>query len=83
MFQGQFVPALKRLLSQNHPNLSAKDESLEYVESLILKLLAMLSSKPPPQSVTVSTIKQFCSGFPQSVQSSIESTPLLPFFLLK
>ena len=59
MFQGQFVPALKRLLSQNHPNLSAKDESLEYVESLILKLLAMLSSKPPPQSVTVSTIKQF------------------------
>ena len=54
--QGSFVPALKKLLAQVHHNISAKDESLEYVESLILKLLAMLSSKPPPQSVTVSQL---------------------------
>jgi len=49
--RGFFMPALKKLLAQVHPNITAKDESLEYVESLILKLLAMLSSKPSPQTV--------------------------------
>ena len=49
--KGLFIPALQKVLTQVHPSLGAKDESLEYVEVLILKLLAMLTSKPPPQSV--------------------------------
>lgn len=47
-----------QVLTQVHPNLAAKDESMDYVESLILKLLAMLTSKPAPQSVQVNLVRQ-------------------------
>ena len=45
------------MLTQVHPSLAAKDDSLDYVESLILKLLQMLTSKPAPQSVQVGRSK--------------------------
>jgi len=40
------------LLFQVHPHFMADDESLEYIESLLIKLLAMMTAKPAPSSVS-------------------------------
>ena len=50
-WKGIFVPALQKVLTQVHPNLVAREDALDYVEGLILRLLAMLTAKPTPLSV--------------------------------
>ena len=50
-WRGIFVPALQKVLTQVHPTLVAKEDALEYVEGLILRLLEMLTAKPTPLSV--------------------------------
>lgn len=50
-WRGIFVPALQKVLTQVHPNLVAREDALDYVEGLILRLLAMLTAKPTPLSV--------------------------------
>ena len=50
-WRGLFVQALQKVLTQVHPTLVAKEDALEYVEGLILRLLEMLTAKPTPVSV--------------------------------
>ncbi|XP_028165166.1 protein son of sevenless [Ostrinia furnacalis] len=50
-WKGLFVNALRKVLEQVHPTLSAEHSALEYVESLCLRLLAMLCSVPTPLTV--------------------------------
>ena len=46
-WRGLFVEPLQKVLIQVHPQFTAKDDALEYVESLLIRLLANLTSKPP------------------------------------
>ncbi|XP_068110285.1 son of sevenless homolog 2 isoform X1 [Hyperolius riggenbachi] len=46
-WRGLFVPALKKVLQQVHPTLSAKEDSLYYIEELILQLLNKLCIAQP------------------------------------
>lgn len=51
-WRGLFVAPLHKVLIQVHPQFTAKEDALEYVENLLLRLLAMLTAKPAPMSVS-------------------------------
>ena len=51
-WRGLFQAPLHKVLIQVHPQFTAKDDALEYVENLLIKLLAMLTAKPVPVSVS-------------------------------
>ena len=64
-WRGLFVEPLQKVLIQVHPQFTAKDDALEYVESLLIRLLANLTSKPP---LTVTDVEEglllfFCYFF--------------------
>ncbi|XP_060117386.1 son of sevenless homolog 2 [Heteronotia binoei] len=46
-WRGLLVPALRKVQQQVHPNLSAKEDSLHYIEELILQLLNKLCIAQP------------------------------------
>lgn len=46
-WRGLFVPALRKVQQQVHPDLSAKEDSLYYIEELILQLLNKLCIAQP------------------------------------
>ena len=61
-WRGLFVSPLHKVLNQVHPQFTAKEDALEYVENLLIKLLAMLTAKPVP--VSVSDVEVFSNHFP-------------------
>ncbi|CAH0761708.1 unnamed protein product [Diatraea saccharalis] len=50
-WRGLFVNSLKKELESVHPTLNAEESALQYVESLCLRLLAMLCAVPSPLTV--------------------------------
>lgn len=51
-WKGQFVRSLERVLYQTHPQFQADEESLSYVESLLVRLMLMITAKPAPSTVS-------------------------------
>ncbi|KAK3573971.1 hypothetical protein QTP86_034116 [Hemibagrus guttatus] len=54
-WRGLFVPALRKVQLQVHPNLSANEDALQHIEELILQLLHMLCVSQPR---TVSDVEE-------------------------
>nr|XP_049706995.1 protein son of sevenless isoform X2 [Helicoverpa armigera] len=50
-WRGVFINPLRKVLDHEHPTLSAEESALQYVESLCLRLLALLCAAPSPLTV--------------------------------
>ena len=50
-WKGQFVGPLSKVLYHSHPHFQADEESLSYVELLLIKVLAKITAKPAPTTV--------------------------------
>lgn len=50
-WKGQFLGPLSKVLYHTHPQFQADEESLSYVECLLVKLLSMITAKPAPTTV--------------------------------
>ena len=50
-WKGQFVGPLSKVLYHSHPQFEADEESLSYVEHLLIKVLAKITAKPAPTTV--------------------------------
>jgi son of sevenless-like protein len=52
-WKGQFVQSLGNVLKSVHSHqFSAESDALDYVEGLLIKLLAMITAKPVPSTVS-------------------------------
>ncbi|XP_050558057.1 protein son of sevenless isoform X3 [Spodoptera frugiperda] len=50
-WRGVFINPLRKVLDHEHPTLTAEESALQYVESLCLRLLALLCAVPSPLTV--------------------------------
>ena len=66
-WKGQFVQSLSKVLYSVHPQFSADQESLVYVESLLIKLLSMITAKPVPSTVSDVEVSDYYFAFLQFV----------------
>ena len=72
-WRGLFVTPLKKVLQQVHPQFTAKEDALDYVENLLFRLLAMLTAKPAPLSTSDVEVKAL---------NSLKKEPLFHLTLL-
>ena len=58
-WRGLFRAPLQKVLNQVHPQFKAKEDALEYVEDLLIRLLSMLTAKPAPLTVADGEVSSF------------------------
>ncbi|XP_013918147.1 PREDICTED: son of sevenless homolog 2 [Thamnophis sirtalis] len=85
-WRGLLVPALRKVQQQVHPNLSAKEDSLFYIEELILQLLNKLCIAQPRTFQDVELLnflfflQSIADGFKEAVQYVLPRLMLVPVY---